>query len=89
MYVNIGNRQLNQNAIVGVEGCLPGQTGKVRIFVDPIAGSFLASSPELHFIAAANQQSTAIVELTGEQAQTFRMEWQQTASMGSGAGARG
>jgi hypothetical protein len=77
MFVTIANKQVNANAILGVDGALPKQKGKVKLYLDPRIAPLLSGLPDTHYVASSASDQPAIIDLIGEAADAFRQQWQQ------------
>jgi hypothetical protein len=77
-FVTIANRQVNSDAILGVEGALLGQAGKIRLYLEPRLASLMSGAGEGVYLSSAGfQDQPAILELSGAEAGRFREQWQQ------------
>ncbi len=70
-FVTIANRQINTLYILAVEGCQEGQTGNIKLYLDPLAGGLLNGSG----IKLKAESGVQTMELTGDSATAFRKEW--------------
>jgi hypothetical protein len=76
-FVIIANRQINRNIILAAEGCSPGQSGKVKLYLQPLAAAFLSGAPGVTYEPPQQPTEAATVILDATESKLFREQWKQ------------